>query len=366
MTPFPELGGVKVMQGKESFAVDITRPEGMELVRELVKRADVVLQSFRAGVAHRRGLDAVTLQALNPNLVYVSAPAYGETGPCGHRPAYAPTIGAACGIAGRNLGAAMAEGPDLDIEVVKETSMRVRAGTLGAAHPDGFAALGVATALLLGIYVRERGLGARHLTTSMLLTTAHVMADGIIDFEGRPDTPSADRELYGIGARYRLYEAASGWVFLGAPKEKEWWALAAALAPYRSLSDDPRFGSEEDRIAHDADLAMELEQIFRFRSADDWEAYLLPLDVACVKVTEEVAHEYIFSDVFGRASGYITDVEHPLFGSHPRMAPLVSFSRSATQAGAGCLLGQHTDAILVELGHSAQEISDLRECGVVS
>ena len=159
MTVFPDLSGVKVLQGKESLAVDITRPEGLALVHDLVKRADVVLQSFRAGVATRRGLDATTLQALNPDLIYVSAPAYGETGPCSRRPAYAPTIGAAAGLPWRNLGSSMQDGPGLDLETVKAASMRARAGTIGPAHADGFSALGVATALLLGIYLREGGSG---------------------------------------------------------------------------------------------------------------------------------------------------------------------------------------------------------------
>src|SRR6185437_9707392 len=95
---FPHLSAVKGMQGKESIALDITTPQGLDILYQLVERADVVLQSFRAGVAQRRGLSAEHLQARNPHLVYVSAPAYGEAGPCGRRPAYAPTIGAACGI----------------------------------------------------------------------------------------------------------------------------------------------------------------------------------------------------------------------------------------------------------------------------
>ncbi len=317
MTPFPDLSGVKVLQGKESLAVDITRPEGLALVHDLVKRADVVLQSFRAGVARRRGLDPATLQELNPNLIYVSAPAYGETGPCGHRPAYAPTIGAACGIPWRNVGSSVGEGPGLDLEVVKKSSMRIRAGTLGPAHADGFSALGVATALLLGIYMREKGLGARHLNTSMLLTTAHAMADGIVDYEGRPATPMADRELYGMSARYRLYQAESGWVVLAAPMEKEWPGLAEAVREFASLDTDPRFATEASRRAHDADLAEELARVFRTRPAPDWESYFLRRDVTCVSVTEEVAHEHLYSEAFGRASGYVADVVHPLFGDHP-------------------------------------------------
>ncbi len=366
MTSFPDLSGVKVLQGKESFAVDIRRPEGLALVHELVKGADVVLQSFRAGVARRRGLDAATLQAINPNLIYVSSPAYGEDGPCGHRPAYAPTIGAACGMPWRNVGRSVGEGPGLDLEVVKAYSMRIRAGTLGSAHADGFSALGVATALLLGIYIRENGMGARRINTSMLLTTAHAMADGIVEYEGRPETPMADGELYGISARYRLYEAASGWVLLAAPTEKEWPALAAAFGALAPFGTDPRFATEADRHANDAALTEELSGVLRKRPAQEWEDYLLPLDVTCVSVTEQVAHEYLYSDELGRPSGYVVDVVHPLFGEHPRLSPFLTFSRSATRTGVGCLLGEHSDAVLAELGYGPDEVQTLHQSGVVS
>ena len=364
MTPFPDLSGVKTLQGKESLAVDITRPEGLELVHELVRRADVVLQSFRAGVAERRGLDAATLQAINPNLVYLSAPAYGEGGPCGNRPAYAPTIGAAVGIAYRNLGSNIADGPGLPIEVRKESSMAVRAGTLGPAHPDGFSALGVATALLLGIYVRERGLGACHLNTSMLLTTSHAMADGIVDYASRPPTPAADRDLLGFNACYRLYPASSGWVMLAVPSEREWRALLD-VPDFGSLERDAQFASRDDRLANDDALAAELSSIFRKRTAEEWEGALLPRDVTCVSVTEEVANEFLYAE-FGRESGYVVDVEHPVLGPHPRLTPFVTFSRSSTQAGVACGLGEQTDRILTELGCDAERIVELRRSRVVS
>ena len=234
MTSFPHLSAVKVMQGKESIALDITSPEGLEIVYELVERADVVLQSFRAGVAQRRGLSAEHLQARNPRLVYVSAPAYGEAGPCGRRPAYAPTIGAACGIPWRNVSRIVPERPGLSVDDIKAASMQLRAGSMGAAHADGYSALGVGTGLLFGIYLRERGLGAQHLGTSMLLTTAHAMADDVVQYPGRPDLTMADPELYGLNARYRLYPAATGWVMLAVPSEREWARLVRSEAFARS------------------------------------------------------------------------------------------------------------------------------------
>jgi crotonobetainyl-CoA:carnitine CoA-transferase CaiB-like acyl-CoA transferase len=243
--------------------------------------------------------------------------------------------------------------------------MRIRAGVLAAAHPDGFSALGVGTALLLGIYLREKGVTAPHLTTSMLLTTSAAMADAIVDYAGRPETPVADRGLHGFSARYRLYPAATGWVLLAAPSEKEWPALAAALDDYTSLSSDPRFATEEDRRANDAALAEELGRVMLTRSSQEWEDALLAIDITCVSVTEEVSSAYMYNEAFGRASGYVADVIHPSLGEHPRLAPFLTFSRSATQTASGCLLGQHTDPVLTELGRTPEEIAGLRQSGVI-
>ena len=71
------------------------------------------------------------------------------------------------------------------------------------------------------------------------------------------------------------------------------------------------------------------------------------------------------SDEYGRASGYITDVTHPVFDLHPRLAPVVRFSHSATSARAGGLCGSATDSVLAELGYTAEQIADLRAKAVV-
>jgi len=366
MSELPDVGSAKVTQGKESIALDLRSEDGLRIVHDLVRRADVVLQGFRAGVAERRSIDAETLRRINPDLVYVSAPAYGTSGPCAHRPAYAPTIGAACGLAARNVGFLFEQDFTSDLDAVKAASMQLRAANMGAAHADGFASLGVGTALLLGIYTRERGLGAHRFDTSMLLTTAHTMADGLLAYDGRPDVPTVDEGLHGLSALYRLYEAAEGWVVLAAPAEKEWPVLCRALAPHYDVAADPRFATAEARRRHDAELAEVLGGVFRTRPASTWEEELLAQGVGCVRVTEETPFTYLLSDEFGRASGFVVEAEHPIYGEHLRVAPYLHLSRSRTQALGGCLNGQHTDAILTELGYDDDRIKDLHDRNVVT
>ena len=177
--------------------------------------------------------------------------------------------------------------------------------------------------------------------------------------------PVPDAEMRGLSALYRTYDANDGWVFLAAPAQPEWPKLVTALAGELDLAADSRFATASDRSAHDGALGDVLAAVFARRSKADWERHMLSADVGCVAVTTDSIESVYWSQEFGRASGYLADVHHPTFEDHPRMAPLVRFSRSATQAKPGVLAGSHTDAILAELGFGPAAIIDLRERKIV-
>ena len=95
------------------------------------------------------------------------------------------------------------------------------------------------------------------------------------------------------------------------------------------------------------------------------ECDLLAANVACVEVTGGFNEPLLMSEEFGRASGYIVDVHHPVFEDHPRLSPALRFSRSETQAKPGVLCGSATDAVLQELGYTTDNIDTLRVAGVI-
>ncbi|MGE0878760.1 MAG: CaiB/BaiF CoA transferase family protein [Acidimicrobiia bacterium] len=350
MLPFPEIAGIKALQGKESLGVDVATEEGRRIVHELVAKADIVLQSFRAGVAERLGLDADSLRKINPNIVYHCAPGYGTGGPCGHRPAYAPTIGAGAGLAWRNAGASIPERDDLSLDEVKNSALRLALAVMGVGNSDGLSSVTVGTALALGLYVRERGRGSQNTLTTMLQSTAHTLSETTVAYPGQVPAPRADADFYGLNDLYRLYETADGWVFLAAPTETRYRAVVEAL------------GLSGDR----ASIRSELERAFMTRTAAEWERDLLAVGIGCVEVSAgPVDANYQDPGSFGERMGLVTTATHPILDEHPRLVASVTLSRSASVTGGGCLVGAHTGPIMTELGYSAERQLELRAAGVI-
>ena len=255
-----DVGGEKTMQGKESFAVDLQTPEGQKIVQEAVATADMFVNGFRSGVAERMGLDYATLSKLNPRLVYVHAAGYGIDGPLAHRPIYAQVAQAVAGSIGRYGGRW------LDPEFTKtlswiEAQVVVLPRLRGAVDGDSNAALAVLTSILLALYDQRRTGKGQFLSTTMIGGNALAYADDFVRYEGKPPLAVADEENHGLHALYRLYRAEAGWVFLAAPRAREWEALVEALGR-PDLAADARFATGATRREHDDALVAALAEQF--------------------------------------------------------------------------------------------------------
>jgi crotonobetainyl-CoA:carnitine CoA-transferase CaiB-like acyl-CoA transferase len=121
-----------------------------------------------------------------------------------------------------------------------------------------------------------------------------------------------------------------------------------------------------NRARNDGALANALAHVLMTRRADEWEHDLLAAGIACVTVNTDPIEAMVQGDAFGRENGFVVDVVHPTFDAHPRLAPLVQFSRSSTQGPPGVLAGSHTDTLLAEFGYSPEQIRDLRDRKIVA
>lgn len=368
--PLREFAGVKGLQGKESVALDYRTPEGLAILHELVRRSDAVLCNYRMNAGDASPVSYASLSAHNPDLVYLYAGAYGSSGPFSARPAFAPSMSVSSGQLAYQLGwpRALDGGGDLSLAegIAQMEEMRLRSG--GPTHNgDTTAAVVVGTAMLLGLVAQQRHGAGQYLESTMLGSNCYLVSEHFLDYDGLE--PAQDHDENGVNALYGLYEAQSGWVFLAAPTEREWLRLAAALSEIEpdavELARDPRFADGTARLTHDAELRLELARGFAGRAAEDWQELLLARDVACVRVNREGPAEFTISSDVVRDNGFVGEVTHPIFGTHLRHGPVVTLSRNPGVIGPASTVGQHTDAVLAELGYSEERRAELRQQGVI-
>ncbi|MSQ15859.1 MAG: hypothetical protein EXR50_08360, partial [Dehalococcoidia bacterium] len=190
-------------------------------------------------------------------------------------------------------------------------------------------------------------------------------ADEAFDYPGRPPIAMPDEECYGLNALYRLYPARSGWVFLACPFEDEWQALCHAVG-LGNLLEDSRFQTEANRLDHDAELVITLSQLFQSRTAAEWQELLTAADVACVQADALTMGQFFEEEPHVRENNFLAPANHVRFGNYLRHGGMVSFSEMSGIYGPGVLRGQHTRAILRELGYKDEDIADLYARGIVS
>ena len=358
-----ETGSAKVLEGKESISLDLKSPEGRRIVHQIVERADVFVLGFRPGVAERLAIDEATLRQVNPGLVYVHAGGYGADGPYALRPMYAQTAGALAGAYDRHAGfwlrPEMSDG--LDVPEIR-TILAERIQSI--AEGDANAALGVLSAIVLGVYARETAGVGQFVASSMINGNLWCLSDDVCRYEGKPALRHSDPDLYGVSATYRLYPASEGWVFLAATTDREWRALATEAGRH-DLIDDPRFADAAARRAHDEELAEVLAGVLATRSADQWEASLSEAGVGCAEVFHGSASEFTATTRSLLDAGLTFEVEDPTFGKVVRYGVPVKLSETPGRVAAGCLRGQHNDRILSELGYGPAQIGALKEAGIV-
>jgi crotonobetainyl-CoA:carnitine CoA-transferase CaiB-like acyl-CoA transferase len=352
---------VRAMQGKESIALNLKDPRGKEIMRRLVEQADVFIQSFRPGVPESLGIDEATLRSVKPNLVYHYGASYGSTGPYSGQPAIDPVIAAFAGTTAYQAGQG---NPPLT-----ET---------GA---DPIAAAAHAAALMLGLYAREHtGLG-QHVESKMIVSNIYLNIEDALAYHGMSVRACPDYLQLGLGPTYRLYETggvdqdeafapyqnpAPHWIFLSADDDDA-FAGFCAIAGRQDIATDPRFFTRTARRENAETLAELLAEVFRTRSAPEWERAAIAAGVGCV-MADSIGHfAFLHRDEQAAAVEMMTTSAHPTFGgTYWRHAPVIGFSRTPGRAKPFCEKGEHTRQILRDLGYDTEEMTTLKNDEVIT
>ncbi|MDE2932435.1 MAG: CoA transferase [Chloroflexota bacterium] len=355
------LGAGRCNGSKESIALDLKSQEGQQIVQSLAASTDIIIHNYRPGVPERLGIGYETLKAIRPELVYVYVNGYGRNGPGAHRPSTHPIPGAGLGGALMQMGEGMPPVCTTIPELREIARKFFRANEL---NPDPNTSVVVASASLLGLYARRRFGHGQEVFVDMFGANAWANADDFIAYEGKPPRPTLDRDLFGLGPTWRLYEAAEGWVFLGLAVQPEWERFCE-LAGRPDLAADPRFATPDARTANGGVLAEALAALFGTRPADEWEALLATEGLGCVRADSAPVHEFIARDEHVAANGLRVPAHSANFGEYERYGPLTDFSENKLELRGFPLAGEQADAILAELGYDPAAVETLRAKGIV-
>ncbi len=321
---------VKSQVGKESIVLDLKTPEGLEILYRLVDRADVFLHNFRPGTPERLGIDAETVMARNPGLLYVYASCFGSQGPWAHKAGFHSSPNA---IAGAGV-----------VESGDQNPPRNRT------YGDPTAALATAAAIMAGVLAcRSTGRGQK-LETTMLTATAYAVAEWGNQHSG-PEAHAVDSGQFGYHAYQRLYETANGWLVLDVHRDRERQALGEVLGV--ELPEQPS-----------PELATQLTRAFSADSAEAWESRLLAAGVPAAQADRGDFLHNMLNEIHMRESGVAVEAEQDGLGSYWRAAPTMQFSSAPTPLAPTLPLGWATMEILGELGIDHEEITRLHDAGV--
>jgi formyl-CoA transferase len=333
-----------VNRNKRGLVLDLKRPDGARVLERLAAGADVLVENYRPGVAHRLGIDYPALAAVNPRLVYCSISGFGRTGPYAARGGYDLI---AQGMSGIMSATGSEGGPPVKVGVP--------VADLGAAL---FGVLGILAALRA-----RRTTGRGQLVDTSLFEAAVALSPWeATEYWFTGETPGRLGTAHRLNAPYQAFRALDGSFTVGAANDRLWPRFAALLDLER-LVDDPRFADMAGRLRHRPALVEEIEKVTRRRPRAHWLARCEAAGVPAGPIyTVPEAH----ADPHARARGMVQEMPYPPLGRVRTLGNPVKLSRTPPRLRAAAPQpGEHTDTVLGEAGFGAAEIARLRAAGVV-
>lgn len=331
-------------RGKQSLAVDITRPEGQALVRELASRADILLENFKVGGLKKYGLDYASLSELNPGLIGCSITGFGQDGPYAQRAGYDFMIQA--------MGGLMSVTGDADAMPMKT----------GVAITDVMTGLYACVGVLAALDERSRTGRGRHIDVALLDVQVATLANQALNTLVSGQDPRRHGNAHPNIVPYQAFACADGHLVVTVGNDSQ-FARFATLLGHPEWASDPAYASNGARVANRDTLVAMIEACLKIRSRDAWladfETHGIP--AGPINTISEALHD---PQVLHR--GMVTTL-HRDGNAVPQVGnPLRFDGDSQTSRRAPPGLGQDSDSVLGEMGLSAEQIEALREQGIIA
>ncbi|HEY8352798.1 MAG TPA: CaiB/BaiF CoA-transferase family protein [Sphingomonadales bacterium] len=335
-------------RGKKSLALDISTPEGQEIVRKLAASADILVENYKVGGLRKYGLDYESLSAVNPRLIYCSITGFGQTGPYRDRAGYDFLL--------QGMGGLMSVTGEPD-DVPGGGPVKV-----GVAITDLMTGLYATIAILAAVAAREHTGRGDHIDLALLDVQVAMLANQAMNYLASGTPPGRLGNAHPNIVPYQAFPTADGHMILAIGNDRQ-FARFCHVAGYPELAADPRYATNEARVQNRAELVALIADILKTRTTAQWMADLEREAVPCGPINRI---DQVFADPQVIARGMRIDLPHPLFGTVPGVKSPINYRNAAMNYGRPApLLGADGDGILRELGLDDRSIEDLRARGVI-
>ncbi|TAK45974.1 MAG: CoA transferase, partial [Betaproteobacteria bacterium] len=329
--------------------LDISRPEGQRIARELAARSQVLIENYKVGTLERYGLGYAALRKDNPGLIYCSVSGFGQDGPYAPRPGYDfifQGMGGLMSITGERDGHPGA-GPQ----------------KVGIAITDVLTGMYASVAILGALNHRERTGEGQYIDCALLDTLVAFNANQIVSFFCSGRIPIRWGNAHPQVVPYEVFATADGHIILAVGNDSQ-FASFCQVAGCAELAEEPRFKTMSQRIVHRAELIPLIAEVMRTRSKLEWIETLEAANVPCGPINNM---KEVFEDPQVRYRKLRVDMPHPLGGVAPVVASPMRLSRTPVEyRHAPPLLGQHNEEIYrALLGRTEAELAQLRAAGIV-
>ncbi len=336
-------------RGKKSITVDITKPEGQDIVRALAAKSDILLENYKVGGLAKYGLGYEDLKVLNPGLVYCSITGFGQTGPYASRAGYDFLIQAMGGM----------------MSVTGEADDKPGGGPqkIGVALTDILTGLYTTIAALAAISLRDETGTGQHIDMALLDVTAASMANQALNFLVSGTAPGRMGNAHPNIVPYQAFATADHHVIVAVGNDGQ-FARFCKVGGRPELATDPRYAENAGRVRNREELVPILEDMMRSKPRTDWLEGLEAVGVPCGSINDL---EQLFDDPHVQSRERRIELPHPLAGTVAQVANPIRFSDAdLAYTHAAPTLGQHTDELLSGLLDMAdEEIEKLRDHGII-
>ena len=344
--PAPGLGTVflSANRNKRSIAIDMKSEKGRALVHEMARSADVAIESFGTGVAERLAIDSDSLRALNDHLIHCSISGFGRSGPLKRAPGYDVILQAFSGV--------MSMTGDENGGYIRSPISPI----------DQMTGVHAFSGILACLLAREKSGRGASIQVSLFDTALGLLGYNLQTFWERGLQPAKCGSSHESLCPYQAFEAADGPIMIGVANDNLWRKFCA-VAGLGAIVDDPRYGTNADRVAHRAETLGHVQSAIATKTVEQWNAELTEVGIPCSPIN---TLSQLLEHAHTKASKVIMQYDHAEAGRLNCVGHPVTFLGEERSPGLPPpTLGQHTDEVLREMGLSAASITELRRDKVI-